>query len=166
MRGYPQGELGPVQVLVIGIDAPGAEEMISAEVQDLGTDDSVRVIDLLRIRKSPDGELRRVSIGDPSGLAGALVDALLFAQPDRRSGVGALSPPGAPEQEGSWVLADRLPPGSTAAILLVEHRWAIPLRAAIAEYEAELFGDAWVHPRDLAEALRVTRPADPRSRQP
>jgi hypothetical protein len=138
--------------------------MISAEVQDLGTDGSVRVVDLLRVHKRPDGELRRLSIDDPSGHPGALVDALLFAQPDRRPAAGALSPPGAPEQEGSWFLADRLPPGSTAAILLVEHRWAIPLRAAIGAFGAEVFGDAWVHPRDLAEALRVARSTDPRAR--
>ena len=127
-----------MQILVVGIDAPGAGEMISAEVQDLGTDGSVRIIDLLRVRREPDGDLRRLSITDPSGLPGTLIDALLFVQPERRTRPGVLAPPRAPEPEGSWTLADRLPRGSTAAILLVEHRWAMPLRGAITEFGAGL----------------------------
>ena len=53
-------------------------------------------------------------------------------------------------EEGRWYLADHIPPGSTAAIVLIEHRWAIPLREAVAAIDAEVLGDAWVHPEDLA----------------
>jgi hypothetical protein len=57
--------------------------------------------------------------------------------------------------EGTWSLADRLPRGVAAAIILLEHRWAIPLREAAAGVRAQVFGDAWVHPRDLADARRA-----------
>lgn len=154
MWGSPVGELGPVQILVVGIDAPGADEMLSAELQDLGNETAIRVVDVLRVRKESDGELRRSAAGDPGGPSGALVKALLFNGP-RRSPARRLSHPAIPEEEGVWFLADRLPQGCTVAILLVEHRWAIPLRAAIAEFEAEIFGDAWVHPQDLAAARRA-----------
>ncbi|MGH2939286.1 MAG: hypothetical protein ACRDPE_14340 [Solirubrobacterales bacterium] len=158
MWGSPVGQLGPVQILVVGIDARGADEMLSAEVQDLGNQVAIRVLDLLRVRKGPGGELRRTSGSDPSGMPGTLVEALLFSGADDRSSARRLSPPGAPAPEDGWFLSDLLPRGSAVAILLVEHRWAIPLRSAIAEIEAGVFGDAWVHPRDLAAARRTARP--------
>jgi hypothetical protein len=158
MWGSPEGELGPVQVLVVGIDAPGADEMLSAELQDLGNEVAIRVVDVLRVRKESDGRLRRTAESDPCGLPGALVEALLFDGADARSPARQLSPPGAPTADGAWFLSDRLPRGRAVAILLIEHRWAIPLRSAIAEVKAEIFGDAWVHPRDLAAARRTARP--------
>lgn len=149
--------LGPVQVLVLGIDARGSGEMISAELQDLANQSAIRVVDLLRARREPDGEVRRIAVSDPSGFPGTLVEALMFADPDpdpdpdrRRPQAGA----------GAWFLTDRVPRGATVAILLVEHRWAIPLREAIFGFEADVFGDAWVHPHDLAAARRVAGSTD------
>lgn len=152
MSGWPEGELGPVQVLVLGVDARGSDEMISAELQDLGNESAIRVVDLLRVRRDVGGEMRRMSSVDPSGMRGTLVEALLFTEDDRRG-----SSAGEPVIGATWFLADRVPRGCTVAILLVEHRWAIPLRAAVGKFEAEIFGDAWLHPRDVAAARRQAR---------
>jgi hypothetical protein len=145
-------DLGPVQILLIGIDGDGADEMLAAELQDLGTQEGVRVLDVLRVRRGYDDEVRRLDPAGPEAHSGALVEALLVVDPDepeptaeRRVRIGQRG-------EDAWFLADRLPCGAAAAILLIEHRWAIPLREAAAEFEAEIFGDAWVHPRDLADA--------------
>jgi hypothetical protein len=48
-----------------------------------------------------------------------------------------------------WYLADAIPPGTAAAIALIEHRWAIPLREAIEEAGGNSLLDAWIHPEDL-----------------
>jgi hypothetical protein len=157
MSECPEGELGPVQALVLSVDARGSDEMISAELQDLGNETAVRVIDLLRVRRGLDGEMRRLATLDPSGMSGTLVEALLFTGHDGPGPSAAGPPTGEPQTTGTWFLVDRVPRGSAVAILLVEHRWAIPLRAAIGEFEAEIFGDAWVHPRDLAAARRLAR---------
>jgi hypothetical protein len=136
--------LGPVQVLLIGLDQPGSERMLAAELQDLRWQDAVRALDLLRVRRDPDGGLRRLDPPDPEDFSGGLVEALLVRDPD------------IPEEgEGTWSLADRVPRGTAVAIILLEHRWAIPLREAAAGVDAEVFGDAWVHPRDLAAARRA-----------
>lgn len=152
MSGWTQGELGPVQALVLGVDTRGSDEMISAELQDLGNETAVRVIDLLRVHRDVDGEIRRIAAPDPSGMPGTLVEAILFAEDGRH---GPTAPE--PSPAAAWFLADRVPRGSTVAILLVEHRWAIPLRAAIGEFDAEVFGDAWLHPRDVAAARRLAQ---------
>jgi hypothetical protein len=136
--------LGPVQVLLIGLDEPGSERMLAAELQDLHSQDAVRALDVLRVRRDPDGGLRRLDPPDPEEFAGTVVEALLVSD----SGDEAMA-------EGTWSLADRLPRGAAAAIILLEHRWAIPLREAAAGARAEVFDDAWVHPRDLAAARRL-----------
>lgn len=153
MRGrVGDGGLGPVQVLLIGVDGDGAGRMLAAELQDLRTQEGVRVLDVLQVRRGYDDEVRRLDPIDPEGHSGALVEALLVVDPgepeppaERRLRIGRRG-------EDAWFLADRLPCGAAAAILLIEHRWAIPLREAAAAVEAEIFGDAWVHPRDLAAA--------------
>jgi hypothetical protein len=147
-----EGGVGPVQILLIGIDGDGAAEMLAAELQDLRNQDAVRVLDVLHVRRGYDDEVRRLDPGSPEGHSGNLVEALLVVDQgepeppaERRLRIGR-------HEEDAWFLADRLPCGAAAAILLIEHRWAIPLREAAADLEAEVFGDAWVHPRDLAAA--------------
>jgi hypothetical protein len=146
------GGVGPVQILLVGIDPEGADRMLAAELQDLRTQEGVRVLDVLRVRRGYDDEVRRLEPIEPEAHSGALVEGLLVVDPgepespaERRLRIG-------PRGEDAWFLADRLPCGAAAAILLIEHRWAIPLREAAAAVEAEIFGDAWVHPRDLAAA--------------
>ncbi len=162
------------------IDAGGAEARIDAlaklkalldsgvltdrqfadELQDLHSQGAVRALDMLRVRRDPDGGLRRLDPSDPEAFSGTVVEALLISDPGG-SGDGAAEGGKAEESTGpepvagSWSLADRLPRGAAAAIVLLEHRWAIPLREAAAGARAEVFGDAWVHPRDLAAARRA-----------
>jgi hypothetical protein len=50
-----------------------------------------------------------------------------------------------------WNVADTIEPGSAAAIALIEHLWATPLRDAIAHAGGVPVSDAWVHPLDLIE---------------
>jgi hypothetical protein len=149
------GGLGPVQVVLIGIDARGADRMLAAELQDLRTQDAIRVLDVLLVWRGYDDEVRRLRPVDPDGHPGTLVEALLVVDPDGSEPAVSRDLAEAPRQEGEWFLADRVPRGAAAAILLIEHRWAIPLREAAAQFEAEVLGDAWVHPRDLDAALQV-----------
>jgi hypothetical protein len=46
-------------------------------------------------------------------------------------------------------VADAIPAGSIAAIALIEHRWAIPLRDAVGRAGGVALADEWVHPEDL-----------------
>jgi hypothetical protein len=48
-----------------------------------------------------------------------------------------------------WYLADAVPEGSSAAVALIEHRWAIPLRDKIVEAGGVALADEWIHPADL-----------------
>jgi len=151
--------LGPVQALMVGIDEPGADRALAAELQDLRTQDAVRVVDMLRVRRGEDGEIGRLDPAETEDRdeGGRLVEALLRcdrAEADARGGAPAED--GGEEEEGAWFLGERIPRGAAVAILLIEHRWAIPLREALAGFEAA-GGDAWLHPGDIAAARAVMR---------
>jgi hypothetical protein len=46
-------------------------------------------------------------------------------------------------------VGDVIPAGSIAAIALIEHRWAIPLRDAVGRAGGVALADEWIHPEDL-----------------
>ena len=52
-------------------------------------------------------------------------------------------------EENVWYVADAIPNGSVAAIILLEHLWAIPLRDAIVDAGGIALADEWIHAKDL-----------------
>ena len=52
-------------------------------------------------------------------------------------------------EEDAWYVADAIPNGSAAAIILLEHLWAIPLRNAIIDAGGIALADEWIHAKDL-----------------
>lgn len=46
-------------------------------------------------------------------------------------------------------VTETMPEGTAAAIALIEHRWAIPLRDSIVRAGGIALADEWIHPADL-----------------
>jgi uncharacterized membrane protein len=154
-------ETGPVQLLVIGFDEPKFEGQIRAELDRLRNNDVVRLIDAVVVQKDDDGNVERMQLSDLTvdeaidlgAKAGALI-GLGFGADEESMRTGALL--GAAEgsdghliDADAWYVDDVIPNGSAAAVALVEHRWAIPLREAIWDANGFHLADAWVHPEDL-----------------
>ena len=51
--------------------------------------------------------------------------------------------------EDAWDVIDEIPPDSAAALLLIEHHWAVPLRDAIARAGGFRISDGFINPLDL-----------------
>jgi uncharacterized membrane protein len=152
---------GPVQILVIGFDEPEFKGDIRAELDRLRESDVVRLVDVLVVRKDDDGNIERLHHSDLSQEEleefGATVGALIGFGAGGEEGAEAGAVLGAAAMEGgeayasedTWYVDDAIPPGTAAAIALVEHRWAIGLRDAIRDAGGFHLADAWVHPADL-----------------
>jgi uncharacterized membrane protein len=144
---------------------------ILAELRRLREHDVVRLIDLLFVTKDESGEIEAIEHSDLAdeeaqafgALAGALIG--MGAGGEEGAQAGAAQGTAAVEERGSvmdpdnvWYVADAIPPGTSAGIALLEHRWAIPLRDAIERAGGNDLVDTWIHPRDLiaagAEAAR------------
>jgi uncharacterized membrane protein len=152
--------IGPVQILVIGFDDPQFKGDIMEELHRLRDRDVVRLVDLLVVKKNDDGTVERVHTSDLSQEEaeefGATVGALIGLGAAGEEGMEAGAVLGAEAgEEGSfgigdsWYVDDAIPPGTAAAIALIEHRWALPLREKIGEAGGFHLADAWIHPADL-----------------
>ncbi|MGO9821574.1 MAG: hypothetical protein ACLPTJ_13105 [Solirubrobacteraceae bacterium] len=152
--------IGPVQLLVIGFEHGDFHGQIQAELDRLRDNDTIRLIDLLFIRKDADGNVERIhhSDLDAEGAAefGATVGALIglgaggVEGAEEGAALGAeLGPESEVLPEGAWYVDDVLPNDTAAAVALIEHRWAIGLRETIRDAGGFHLADSWIHPLDL-----------------
>jgi hypothetical protein len=54
-------------------------------------------------------------------------------------------------EEDAWDVVEEIPNDSAAALVLIEHHWAIPLRDAIARAGGFRISDGFISPLDLVE---------------
>jgi hypothetical protein len=147
--------MGPVQILVVGFPEPKFTGAVLAELDRLKENDIVRLVDLVVVRKRGDGTLERVAHSDLTpeeaaefgAIAGSLVG--LGAGDLDEARAAAVGEPIVLDESNSWYVDDAIPPGSAAAVAIIEHRWAIGLRDAILDAGGMHLADAWVHPADL-----------------
>ena len=163
--------IGPVQLLVIGFDHPDFHGQIIDELEKLRETDTVRVIDALAVYKDAEGEIevRHLSNLTPEEAVevGSKVAALIGLGIEGDEGFEAGAELGAAkvEEEGlevfsdelAWDVIDDIPNDSAAALVLLEHHWAVPLRDAIAEAGGFRISDGIISPLDLVEIGLVTR---------
>jgi uncharacterized membrane protein len=154
--------IGPVQLIVLGFDQPDFHGEIIEELERLRQTDTVRVIDALAVYKDAKGELEVEHLSnlteDEAIELGSVVGALIGLGIDGEEGfaVGAAAGAEAAAEgvrplasDEAWdVLAD-IPPDSAAALVLLEHHWAVPLRDAIARAGGFRIGDGFISPLDL-----------------
>jgi hypothetical protein len=120
----------------------------------------IRLVDMAFVRKDDQGDLVMIERSDLSeeeaAEFGAVVGALIGfgAAGEEGAEIGAIEGAEAASEGGMledqmWYIADEIPEGTAAAVALIEHRWAIPLREAIMNAGGFLLSDAWIHPTDL-----------------
>jgi hypothetical protein len=137
---------GPVQVLVVGFDQPTFSGEVLAEFARLRDAGIVRLVDLLVVSRTEDGALETVEVSE--GVASELgaLAAEVLALPE---GADAEADVAEIDSASSWSLADAIPIGSTAAVALIEHLWAVPLSAAIQQAGGTLLEETWLAPPDV-----------------
>jgi len=154
--------IGPVQLVVLGFNQPAFRGEILAELERLRESDTVRLIDAIAVYKDAEGEvltLERSDLSDDEAADfGAAVGALIGLGAAGEEGMLAGAEAGAAatadgvhvlSDEESWDIIEDIPNDSAAAIMLVEHRWAIPLRDALLRAGGFPISDGFIHPLDL-----------------
>lgn len=155
--------LGPVHLVVVGLQSDALKGEVARELHRASESGAIRILDALAIQKTPTGSV--VSIGasdlspderivygavigglmgfgatgtDEGAEEGAELGTLAFA--DRNFGLS---------NEDIKAIADSLPTGMTALMVLFEHRWAVPLKEAIQDAGGVLVAQGIVRPEDL-----------------
>jgi uncharacterized membrane protein len=157
--------IGPVQLLVLGFEEPDFHGEIIAELERLRESDTVRVIDALAVHKDADGEIEIAHLSnltkDEAIELGTKIGALIGLGIEGEEGAeaGALAGANAAAEDGvnvftddeAWDILEDIPNDSAAALILIEHHWAVGLRDAIARAGGFRLSDGFISPLDLVE---------------
>jgi|SRR6266481_9461732 uncharacterized membrane protein len=156
--------IGPVQLIVLGFSHPDFHGEIIAELERLRESDTVRVIDSLAVYKDADGDLEVEHLSnlstDEAIELGSKIGALIGLGIDGEEGAEAGAIAGAEEaadgvqvfsEQEAWDVLEDIPNDSAAALVLLEHHWAVPLRDAIARAGGFRISDGFISPLDLVE---------------
>ena len=161
--------IGPVQLIVVGFNHPEFHGDIIAELERLHDGGTVRVIDALAVHKDANGEIEvqhlsnlskeeAIEVGSTIGALiglgiegeeGAVQGATLGAEA-AADGVEVFS------DENAWDVLEEIPNDSAAALVLLEHHWAVPLRDAVSKAGGFRISDGFISPLDLVEVGLVS----------
>ena len=161
--------IGPIQLVVLGFDHPDFHGEVIAELERLRESDTVRVIDALAVYKSGDGAIEVEHLSnlseDEAIELGSKVGALIGLGIEGEEGFEAGAAAGAKAAKGgihafseadAWDVIEEIPDDTAAALILIEHHWAVPLRDAIARAGGFRIGDGFISPLDLVAIGLVT----------
>jgi uncharacterized membrane protein len=156
--------IGPVQLLVLGFDHPDFHGEVIAELERLRANDTVKVIDALAVYKDAKGELEVEHLSNLTQAEaielGSTIGALIGLGIDGEAGMAAGAAAGAEaaedgievfSEDAGWDVLEDIPNDSAAALILLEHHWAVPLRDAIARAGGVRLGDGFISPLDLVD---------------
>jgi uncharacterized membrane protein len=154
--------IGPVQLIVLGFSHPQFKGEIAAELEKLRESDTIRVIDALGVAKDAEGNLTTIHLSnltpEETVELGSKVGALIGVGIDGEEGLvaGAVAGAELAEQQGiqvfdgdGWDVLNEIPNDSAAALLLIEHHWAVSLRNAVYRAGGFPISEGFIHPLDL-----------------
>jgi uncharacterized membrane protein len=156
--------IGPVQLIVLGFSNPDFHGEIIEELERLHASGTVRVIDSLVVYKDAGGELEVEHLSnltrDEAIEVGSKIGALIGLGIEGEEGAEAGAIAGAEEvdaaggvhvftEEEGWDVLEDIPNDSAAALILLEHHWAVPLRDAVFRAGGFRISDGFISPLDL-----------------
>ncbi len=161
--------IGPVQLIVLGFTHPDFHGEVIEELEKLRKSDMVRVIDSLAVYKDAEGEIEVMHLSNLSKEEavelGSKVAALIGLGIEGEEGFEKGAEVGAEaaaagihlfSDEEAWDVLEEIPNDSAAALILLEHHWAVPLRDAIAKVGGFRISDGFISPLDLVEIGLIT----------
>jgi uncharacterized membrane protein len=157
-------ELGPVQILTVAFDGNHFKGEILPELERLKQLGLIRLIDLLLVRKDSTGAVATLTatdldweeMADFGGSVGELIGWGVAGAEGAETGwlTGAAASAGGHhlDEHEEFALTQMIPNGSSAAIVLIEHVWEKPLRAAIRRANGHEVANSWLNADDLIRA--------------
>src|SRR3954451_17621494 len=164
--------VGPVQLVVLGFAEPNFHGEVIAGLERLRESNTVRVIDALAVYKDAEGEGEVEHLSnltqDEAVELGSKIGALIGLGIEGEAGLEIGAEAGAEaaadgisvfSEQDAWDVIEDIPANSAAALILIEHHWAVPLRDAIARAGGFRIADAFISPLDLV-AIGLTTAAE------
>jgi hypothetical protein len=135
-------EMGPVDYLIVEWPGQQPNGEIAPHLIDLVDRGLIRILDLIVLTKEEDGTVDVVEIGETPALAA-------FG--------GATS--GLVDAEDAALAGEVLEPGTSAALLVYENRWAAPFATAVRRSGGQLVASGRIPIQELIAALDAAEAA-------
>ncbi|MDX2242730.1 MAG: DUF6325 family protein [Leptolyngbyaceae cyanobacterium bins.302] len=135
--------LGPVEILCIKFPNTFIKDEIAAALKTLVNNHTIRIIDILFIRKNAKGEVTMTEIDEMDDVDHSILDPIIADI----SGLIA--------EEDVQEVAAVLDNNSFAALMLFEHVWATAFRDAVLNAQGELLFSDRI-PSSVIEAVMAT----------
>jgi hypothetical protein len=136
-------ELGPVDWIVVEFPGSRFNGEIAPALADLVDRDLIRVLDLLVLKKDSDGTLEAYELAD-------LDDTELGELRSHEAELAMLL-----SEEDVNALAAAIEPGSSAAVLVWENKWAAPFGAAVRHSGGQLVASGRIPVQALLAAIEA-----------
>lgn len=140
-------EMGPVDYLVVEFPRGRMSGEALPMLVDLTDHGIVRILDMVLIRKLPDGSVLRINLEDGGG------------DDEEHLKVFAGASSGLLEQDDIDSVASVIDEGSAAAILLYENTWAAPLATALRRGGAQMVAGGRIPVQALLASLDAAEAA-------
>jgi uncharacterized membrane protein len=156
--------IGPIQMLCLAFDGNRFKGEILPELDRLKREKIIRIIDLLVVRKDDEGRVLVMTSSDldweEATAFGSYVGALAGFGAAGPEGVEPGSMAGAAEladghlfnENDTFRITQSLPNNMSAALVLIEHVWAIPLRDAVERAGGTELSNEWINPEEILTA--------------
>ena len=141
-------EMGPIDYVVLEWPGRQPQGEVAPLLIDLVDRGIIRILDIALMVKGEDGSVAAIDLGELDGGSGG------FQEFD-----GASS--GLITQEDLEEAAGVLAPGTSAAVLVWENRWAAPVAVALRRSGGQLVASGRIHLQALLAALEATELASP-----
>jgi uncharacterized membrane protein len=133
-------EMGPIDYIILEWpNEPSGDEVVPLLV-DLVDRGIIRILDVAFVSKGEDGELTAIEVGDLGPVASAF-------------GVFEGASSGLVDEEDLQDAASALAPGTSAAILVWENRWAAPVAIALRRSGGQLVASGRIPVQALVASL-------------
>ena len=136
-------ELGPVDWIVVEFPGSRFNGEIAPALADLVDRDLIRVLDLLVLKKDSEGTLEAYELAD-------LDDTELGELRSHEAELAMLL-----SEDDVNALAAAIEPGSSAAVLVWENKWAAPFGAAVRHSGGQLVASGRIPIQALAAAIEA-----------
>lgn len=157
-----RAEFGPLQMMTIAFDGSRFKGEILPELDRLKQQGLLRIVDMLVVRKDPTGAVAVLTASDleweEATQFGAYVGTIVGfgaggvagAERGAIAGAAELADGHLFDDEDRERLVSIVPAGMTVAVVLLEHRWMLPLLQAIERAEGFELKNEWVDAGTLA----------------
>jgi hypothetical protein len=139
-------EMGPIDYVVL--EWPGRQPKGDAAplILDLVDRGIIRILDIALMVKAEDGSIAAIDLGELDGDAGGFAEF-------QGASTGLLS------QEDLEEAANALQPGTSAAVLMWENRWAAPVAVALRRSGGQLVASGRIEIQAMLAALEALDPS-------